>query len=221
SGPLSGQSGLGPPAKPTRSVENDPKRTNTGLTSRSAAVSGVRAAAQERFSTAPSRTGRLGSIHTDEPAHRTPELARKACPVVERQRTAVQTWIARDQIVLVDAARDRIIFQFADRELLRRANEFLGAHALAQGIAAHERAQVRPRCEGDHSGVDIIAKRAVEYVPPDENSDTRLPAITTRKRTVRSPRLGADAVWTRIRDWDGRVCPMTIGRFKAHFCSRI
>jgi len=90
---------------------------------------------------APSRTGRLGSIYADELAHRTPELARKACPVVERQRTAVQTWIARDRIVLVDAAR--IIFQFADRELLRRANEFLGAHALAQGIAAHE------RCPGD------------------------------------------------------------------------
>src|SRR5262249_9962285 len=33
---------------------------------------------------APSRTGRLGSIYADEPAHRTPELARKACPVVER-----------------------------------------------------------------------------------------------------------------------------------------
>src|SRR5215467_13996326 len=34
----------------------------------------------------------------------------------------------------------------------------------------------------------------------NENSDTRLPAITTGKRTVRSPRLGADAAWTRIRD---------------------
>jgi hypothetical protein len=43
---------------------------------------------------------------------------------------------------------------------------------------------------GDHSGVDIIAKRAVEYAPPNENSDTRLSAITTGKRTVRSPRLG-------------------------------
>src|SRR6516162_9900736 len=58
-----------------------------------------------------------------------------------------------------------------------------------------------PFAEGDHSSVDIIAKRAVEYVPPNENSDTRLPAITTGKRTVRSPRLGADAAWTRIRDW--------------------
>src|SRR5262245_34528525 len=36
-------------------------------------------------------------------------------------------------------------------------------------------------------GVDIIAKRAVEYVPANETSDTRLPAITTGKRTVRSP----------------------------------
>src|SRR5262249_62116340 len=58
-----------------------------------------------------------------------------------------------------------------------------------------------PFAEGDHSSVDIIAKRAVEYVPPNENSDTRLPAITTGKRTVRSPRLGADAAWTWIRDW--------------------
>src|SRR5262249_32890030 len=49
--------------------------------------------------------------------------------------------------------------------------------------------------------VDIIAKRAVEYVPPNENSDTRLSAVTTGKRTVRSPRLGADAAWTWIRDW--------------------
>jgi hypothetical protein len=52
-----------------------------------------------------------------------------------------------------------------------------------------------------HSSVDIIAKRAVEYVPPNENSDTRLSAVTTGKRTVRSPRLGADAAWTWIRDW--------------------
>ena len=36
-----------------------------------------------------------------------------------------------------------------------------------------------PFAEGDHSAVDIIGKRAVEYVPPNENSDTRLPAITT------------------------------------------
>ena len=101
---------------------------------------------------APSRTGRLGSIYADEPAHRTPELARKACPVVERQRTAVRRWIARDRIVLVDAARDRIIFQFADRELLRRANDSLGAHALAQGIAAHE------RCPGDVSDAKGITR---------------------------------------------------------------
>jgi hypothetical protein len=66
-----------------------------------------------------------------------------------------------------------------------------------------------PFAEADHSGVDIIAKRAVEYVSPNENSDTRLLAITTGKRTVRSPRLG------------GGVCPMMIGRFKAHFGSRI
>ena len=36
-----------------------------------------------------------------------------------------------------------------------------------------------PFAKGDHSAVDIIGKRAVEYVPPNENSDTRLPAITT------------------------------------------
>jgi len=66
-----------------------------------------------------------------------------------------------------------------------------------------------PFAEGDHSGVDIIAKRAVEYVSPNENSDTRLPAITTGKRTVRSPRLG------------GGVCLMTIGRLKMQFGSRI
>jgi len=78
-----------------------------------------------------------------------------------------------------------------------------------------------PFAKGDHSGVDIIAKRAVEYMPPNESSDTRLPAITTEKRAVRSPWLGTDAAWTRIRDWDGGVCPMTIGRFKAHFGSRI
>src|SRR5262245_62616032 len=37
------------------------------------------------------------------------------------------------------------------------------------------------------TSVDIIAKRAVEYVPANETSDIRLPAITTGKRTVRSP----------------------------------
>jgi hypothetical protein len=63
---------------------------------------------------------------------------------------------------------------------------------------------------GDHSGVDIIAKRTVEYLPPNETSDSGLPAITTGKRTVRSPRF---------RDWG--VWPMTVGRFKAHFSSRI
>jgi hypothetical protein len=59
-----------------------------------------------------------------------------------------------------------------------------------------------PFAERDHSAVDIIAKRAVEYVPPNETSDIRLPAITTGKRTVRPPRLGADAVWTRLRYWE-------------------
>ena len=53
----------------------------------------------------------------------------------------------------------------------------------------------------DHSGVDIIAKSAVEYVPPDENSDIRLTAITAGERTVRSPRLGPMAASTGIRDW--------------------
>jgi hypothetical protein len=33
---------------------------------------------------------------------------RQSCPVVERQRPAAQAWIARDRIVLVDAAQDRV-----------------------------------------------------------------------------------------------------------------
>jgi hypothetical protein len=37
----------------------------------------------------------------------------------------------------------------------------------------------RSFAEWDQSSVDIIAKRAVEYAPPNENSDTRLPDITT------------------------------------------
>ena len=95
---------------------------------------------------------RTGSIHAEEPARGTPELFWEASSVVERQRPAAQARIARDRIVLVDAAQDRIIFQFADRELLRRANEFLGAHALAQGIAAHE------RCPGDVSDAKGITR---------------------------------------------------------------
>jgi hypothetical protein len=62
----------------------------------------------------------------------------------------------------------------------------------------------------DYSGVDIIGERAIEYVSPNENSDPQLSAITTGKRTVRSPRF---------RDWG--VWPMTVGRFKAHVSSRI
>jgi hypothetical protein len=61
-----------------------------------------------------------------------------------------------------------------------------------------------------HSGVDIIAERAIEYVSPNENSDPQPSAITTGKRTVRSPRF---------RDWG--AWPMTVGRFKAHVSSRI
>jgi len=44
----------------------------------------------------------------------------------------------------------------------------------------------------------------------NENSDTRLPAITTGSGLFGSPRLGTVG-----------VCPMMIGRFKAHFGSRI
>src|SRR5262249_17849941 len=68
-------------------------------------------------------------------------------------------------------------------------------------LDANEKTLIAVRSPKDHSGVDIIAERAPEYVPANENSDTRVPAITTQKRTVRSPLLGADAVWTRIRDW--------------------
>jgi hypothetical protein len=62
----------------------------------------------------------------------------------------------------------------------------------------------------DHSGVDIIAERAIEYVSPNENSNPQLSAITTGKRTVRSPRFCDWGAW-----------PMTVGRFKAHVSSRI
>jgi hypothetical protein len=48
---------------------------------------------------------RPGSIHAEEPARRTPELFWEASPVVERQRPAAQARIARDRIVLVDAAQ--------------------------------------------------------------------------------------------------------------------
>ena len=75
--------------------------------------------------------------------------------------------------------------------------------------------------EGDHSGVDIIAKRAVEYVSPNENSDTRLPVITTGKRTGRSPRLGPTPFGPGFATGHGGVCPMRVGRFKAYFGSRI
>ena len=74
-----------------------------------------------------------------------------------------------------------------------------------------------PFAEGDHSSVDIIAKRAVKYVPPNENSDTRLPAITTGKRTVWGPMPLGPGFAT----GHGGVCPMTLGRFKAHLGSRI
>ena len=43
------------------------------------------------------------------------------------------------RIVLVDAAKDRNLFHLDVSELLGRANEFLGANALAQSVAAHER----------------------------------------------------------------------------------
>src|SRR5262245_14804231 len=42
----------------------------------------------------------IGSIHADEPARRTPELARKTCPVVDRQRPAAQARIAGNRIIL-------------------------------------------------------------------------------------------------------------------------
>jgi hypothetical protein len=78
-----------------------------------------------------------------------------------------------------------------------------------------------PFAEGDHSGVDIIAKRAVEYVPPNENSDTRLPAITAGSGLVGRRDWGPMPLGPGFATGDGRVCPMTLGRFKAHFGSRI
>jgi hypothetical protein len=81
------------------------------------------------------------SIRTDEPVDRMPKLAWKPCPVVERQRPSTQARITRDRIVLVEAAQDRI-FHLAVSELLRDADEFLDARALAQGVAAYTRVQV-------------------------------------------------------------------------------
>jgi hypothetical protein len=75
------------------------------------------------------------SIHAEEPARRTPELFWEAGPVVERQRPAAQARIARDRIVLVDAAQDRVIFYLAVTELL--------PHTLAQGVVADERCNSR------------------------------------------------------------------------------
>jgi hypothetical protein len=72
-----------------------------------------------------------------------------------------------------------------------------------------------------HSGVDTIAKRAVEYVPPNENSDTRLPAITTGSGLVGRRDWGPMPLGPGFATGDGRVCTMTLGRFKAHFGSRI
>jgi hypothetical protein len=63
---------------------------------------------------------------------------------------------------------------------------------------------------GDHSGVDIIAKRTVEYVPPNENSDSQVPAITTGSGLFGRRDFATWGVW-----------PMTVGRFKAHLSSRI
>ena len=64
-------------------------------------------------------------------AKRAPDVARQPRPVVERQRPAPQAGIARDRIVPVDAAQDRV-FEFGVGELLRRADELLGAHPFAQ-----------------------------------------------------------------------------------------
>jgi|SRR5215510_2051735 len=77
----------------------------------------------------------LAQFHAEEPARRAPELFWEASPVVERQRPAAQARIARDRILLVDAAQDRVIFYLAVTELL--------PHTLAQGVVVDE------RCPGD------------------------------------------------------------------------
>jgi len=55
--------------------------------------------------------------------------------------------------------------------------------------------------ESDHSGVDIFAKRAIEYALPDENSDTRLLAITTGSGCFGLHNSGPMLPGPRIRDW--------------------
>jgi len=55
--------------------------------------------------------------------------------------------------------------------------------------------------ESDHSGVDIFAKRAIEYAPPDENSDIRLLAITTGSGCFGRHNWGPMLLGPRIRDW--------------------
>src|SRR5262245_39050966 len=70
-----------------------------------------------------------------EPPQRAPTIGCEACPILARERPAPQAGIARDGVVPVDAAQDRV-FELGVGELLRRAGKLLGADALAQLIAA-------------------------------------------------------------------------------------
>jgi len=75
--------------------------------------------------------------------------------------------------------------------------------------------------ESDHSGVDIFAKRAIEYALPDENSDTRLLAIR-QEADASVAIIGGRCCWNPgFATGHGGVCPMRVGRFKVHFGSRI
>src|SRR5262245_65000913 len=74
--------------------------------------------------------GDLRSIRSGELARRAPEVAREARPIVERERAAAQAGIARDGVVPVDAAQDRVM-QLGVDELLRGADKLLAAHTLA------------------------------------------------------------------------------------------
>src|SRR5947207_78008 len=66
------------------------------------------------------------------------EFAGQARPVSPCEGATAQAWVARDRVSGGDAAQDRI-FEFKRRDLLRRADKFLGAYTLTQSIASHRR----------------------------------------------------------------------------------
>ena len=104
---------------------------------------------------------RTGSIHAEEPARRTPELFWEASPVVERRRPAAQARIARDRIVLVDAAQDRVIFYLAVTELLHtRSRSRASSRMSVAQVTSQMRAVLSPDCRHcryfRHRGAIII-----------------------------------------------------------------